>query len=152
MTKDTSYRLGRYEIIEKENGEVWWETHAGFGRLRAGKCFIVEEILFIGPYKREKPGFLKGEFIDHLNKFPKWKKTKYYCSSYNIYNSKTGRMSRNFGTDEDFGNKAKKKNSFGSKEKFCGEIIPKSISLTKVIANFKEKGVAIWKLLKDWFP
>ncbi len=84
MTKDTSYRLGRYEIIEKENGEVWWETHAGFGRLRAGKCFIVEEILFIGPFKKEKPGFLKSEFIDHLNKFPKWEETKYYCSSYTI--------------------------------------------------------------------
>ena len=74
MTKDTSYRLGRYEIIEKENGEVWWETHAGFGRLRAGKCFIEGEILFIGPYKTEELGFLKGEFIQHLNKLPKWVK------------------------------------------------------------------------------
>ena len=152
MTKDTSYRLGRHEIIEKENGEVWWETHAGFGRLRSGKCFIVEEILFIEPHKTEKSGFLKGEFIEHLNKFPKWEETKYYCSSYTILNCKTGRISRNFGPDEDLVNKTKRKNSCGSKEKYCGEIIPKSINLTKGIAKFKDKGVAIWKLLKDWFP
>jgi len=152
MTKDTSYRLGRYEIIKKENGEVGWEAHAGFGGLRAGRCFIEGEILLIGPYETEKLGFLKGEFIQHLNKLPKWEKTKYYCSSYTIYNCKTGRIPRNFGPDEDLVNKTKKKNSFGSKEKFCGEIIPKSVNLTKVIAKFKEKGVAIWKLLKDWFP
>ena len=152
MMKDTSYRLGRYEIIEKENGEVWWETHAGFGRLRAGKCFIVEEILFIGPYETEKLGFLKGEFIEHLNKFPKWEKTKSYCSSYTIYNCKTGKMSRDFGADEDFGNKTKRINNWGSKEKFYEETIPKPVNLAKVIAKVKGKGLAIWRLIKDWFP
>jgi len=152
MTKDTSYRLGRYEIIEKENGEVGWEAHAGFGRLRAGKCFIVEEILFIGPYKKENPGFLKGEFIEHLNKFPKWEKTKYYCSSYTIHSCKTGRMSRNFGADEDIGNKIKRINNLGSKEKFYEETIPKPVNFAKVIAKVKGKGLAIWRLIKDRFP
>ena len=33
MTKDTSYGLGRFEIIEKKSGEIWWGTHAGFGPL-----------------------------------------------------------------------------------------------------------------------
>ena len=152
MTKDTSYRLGRFEIIEKKNDEIWWETHAGFGRFRAGKCFIVGEILFIAPYKMEEPGFLKGEFIEHLNKYPKWEKTKYYCLSYSIYNCKTGRMSRNFGADDDLGNKTKTKKKFSSKEKFYEETITKSIYLTKGIVKFKEKGVAIWRLLKDRFP
>ncbi|MFC1812398.1 hypothetical protein ACFL03_06865 [Thermodesulfobacteriota bacterium] len=167
MTKDMSYRLGRYEIIEKENGEIWWESHAGFGRLRAGKCFIIEDILFIGPYKKEKPGFLKGEFIEHLNKFPKWEKTKYHCSSYTIYNCKTGRRSRNFGADEDFrneappsklkgipakANKIKRINNSDSKEKFCEETIPKPVNLAKVIAKVKGKGGAIWRRIKDRFP
>jgi len=151
MTKDTSYGLGRFEIIEKKNGEIWWETHAGFGRLRAGKCFIVGEILFIGPYKTEKPGFLKGEFIEHLNKLSKWEKTKHYCSSYSIYNCKTGRMSRNFGEGEDLEKKTKTKNNFGNKRKIYEETITKPIILTTVIAKFKEKGVVIWRLLKNRF-
>ncbi|MBC8430291.1 MAG: hypothetical protein H8D96_00055 [Desulfobacterales bacterium] len=151
MTNDTSYRLGRFEIIEKENGEIHWETHAGFGRLRTGKCFIEGEILFIGPHKTEELGFLKGEFIDHLNKFPKWEKTKYYCSSYSIYSCKTGRMSRNFGAGEDIGNKIKRINNLGGKEKFCEETIPEPVNLSKVISKFTEKGVVIWGLLKGRF-
>jgi hypothetical protein len=151
MTKDMSYGLGRFEIIEKKNGEIWWEAHAGFGRLRAGKCFIAGEILFIGPYKTEKPGFLIGEFIEHLNKLPKWEKTKHYCSSYSIYNCKTGRMSRNFGEGEDLEKKTKTKNNFGNKIKIYEETITKPIILTTVIEKFKEKGVVIWRLLKDRF-
>ena len=42
------------------------------------------------------PGFLKGEFLDHLNKLPKWEKTKYYCTSYKIYECKTGQTSNHF--------------------------------------------------------
>lgn len=151
MTKDTSYRLGRFEIIEKKNGGMWWETHAGFGRLRSGKCFIVGEILFIAPYKMEEPGFLKGEFIEHLNKYPKWEKTKYYCLSYSLYNCKTGRMSRNFGAGEDLESKTKTKNNFGNKENFYEEPTAKPTNLTKGIFKFKEKGVAIWGLIKDRF-
>jgi hypothetical protein len=151
MTKDNSYRLGRFEIIEKKNGEMWWETHAGFGRLRAGICFIVGEILFIGPYKTEKPGFLIGEFIEYLNKLPKWGKTKYYCSSYSIYNCTTGRISRNFGVDEDIGSNSKTKNNLADKEKIYKETIIKPINLSEGVIKFKEKGAAIWRLLKNRF-
>ncbi len=151
MTKDTSYRLGRFEIIEKKHGEISWETQAGFGLLRAGKCYIVGEILFIGPYRTEKPGFLKGEFIEHLNKLPKWEKTKYYCSSYSIKNCKTGRMSRNFGAGEGLASKTKTKNNFGNKENFYEETITKPINLTKGLGKFKDKGLVVWGLLKDRF-
>jgi hypothetical protein len=58
--------------------------------LRSGKCFIHEDILFIKPSDSTGPGFLKGEFLDHLNKLPKWGKTKYYCASYKIYECKSG--------------------------------------------------------------
>jgi hypothetical protein len=102
-------------------------------------------------YKTEKPGFLKGEFIEHLNKLPKSEKTKHYCSSYSIYNCKTVRMSRNFGAGEDLRSKTKTKNNFGNKEKIYKKTITKPINLTTVIAKFKEKGVVIWRLLKDRF-
>ena len=86
----TAYRLGEYKIIEYEHGDLWWETHIGLGSSKSGKCFINGDILFIIPSDSMGPGFLKGEFLDHLNKLPKWEKTKYYCVSYKIHECKSG--------------------------------------------------------------
>ncbi len=86
----TAYRLGEYKIIENEHGDLWWETHIGLGSSKSGKCFINGDILFIKPSDSTGPGFLKGEFLDHLNKLPKWEKTKYYCASYKIHECKSG--------------------------------------------------------------
>jgi hypothetical protein len=87
----TAYRLGEYKIIEYEHGDLWWETHIGLGSSKSGKCFINGDILFIKPSDSMGPGFLKGEFLDHLKKLPKWEKTKYYCASYKIHECKSGR-------------------------------------------------------------
>ncbi len=150
MTKDTSYRLGRYEIIEKENGEVWWETHSGFGLLRAGKCFIEGKILFIGPYKTEEPGFLKGEFIEHLNKLSKWEKTKYYCSSYTICNCKTGRRSPELKTGQKVGKQHKcVKDNIASKETYDGGTTANLIYGAKAAMKVKKKIVGTWGLFKN---
>jgi hypothetical protein len=47
-------------------------------------------ILFIEPgHTSEENGFLKGEFLDQLNRLPKWGKTHYYCTSFNIVKCKT---------------------------------------------------------------
>jgi hypothetical protein len=78
------YRLVEYKITENGHGDLWWETHMGLGSLKIGKCFINGDILFLSPSDNIEPGFLKGEFLDHLNKLPKWEKTKYYCASYRI--------------------------------------------------------------------
>jgi len=83
--QNTAYKLAEYKIIENEHGELWWENHTGLGSLKSGKCFINGGILFIAPSDITGPGFLKGEFLDHLNRLPKWEKTKYYCASYKIY-------------------------------------------------------------------
>jgi hypothetical protein len=88
MMQNTAYRLAEYKIIENEHGDLWWETHIGFGSLKSGKCFINGDILFIKPSDSTGPGFLKGEFLDHLNKLPKWEKTQYYCASYKTYKCK----------------------------------------------------------------
>lgn len=84
MMQNTAYRLAEYKIIENKHGDLWWETHIGLGSLKTGKSFINGDILFLVPSDITGPGFLKGEFLDHLNKLPKWKKTKYYCASYRI--------------------------------------------------------------------
>jgi hypothetical protein len=91
-----SYGLAQYEIIENESGELWWKAHAGLGRIRHGKCFVEDGILFIGASSKadfKKPGesgFLRREFLKHLNQLPKWEKTEYYCSSYTLRLCKTG--------------------------------------------------------------
>ena len=82
--KATFYKLGEYKIIEDDNGALWWEAHAGLGALIGGKCFTTGEILFIGPRESEESGFLANEFLNQLDRFPKWERTKFYCLNYEI--------------------------------------------------------------------
>ena len=85
-----AYKLSEYKIIEHLDGDLWWESHFGLGTLKTGKCFINKDILFIKPSDNTGPGFLKGEFLDHLKKLPRWEKTKFYCTSFKIYECKSG--------------------------------------------------------------
>lgn len=94
--QNTAYKLADYKVIENEHGDLWWETHFGFGSLRIGKCFINGDILFMKHSESKEPGFLRGEFLDHLNKLPKWEKTKYYCTNYKIYECKSFQKTINF--------------------------------------------------------
>jgi len=89
--KEAFYRLAEYKIIESNNGALWWESHAGLGALIGGKCFIRGKILFIGPRESEEPGFLANEFLNQLDRFPKWDRTKFYCLNYKICGCKSGR-------------------------------------------------------------
>ena len=41
MTNDTSYRLGRFEIVEKENGEIHWTVKKIFTK----KPYLSQQIL-----------------------------------------------------------------------------------------------------------
>jgi hypothetical protein len=83
--QDRSYRLGRYEIIEKSGGAIWWKSHGGFATQKMGKCFIEGNILFICSSEMDEEGFLINEFLEHLEKFPRWDRTKYYCPSFMLY-------------------------------------------------------------------
>jgi hypothetical protein len=89
--KSTFYRLGEYKIVDSGTGALWWEAHAGLGALISGKCFIRGEILFIGPRESEEPGFLANEFLNQLERFPRWEKTKHYCLNYTIYECRSCR-------------------------------------------------------------
>ena len=81
MIQTVAYKLAEYKIIENVYGDLSWECHFGLGTLKNGKCFINGDILYFKPSDNTGPGFLKGEFLDHLNRLPKWQKTKYYCTS-----------------------------------------------------------------------
>jgi len=89
--QNTAYRLAEYKVIENEHGDLWWETHIGLGSLKSGKCFINGDILFIKPSDSTGPGFLKGEFLDDLKKYPKWGKTKFYCIGVGVHHCKNGK-------------------------------------------------------------
>jgi hypothetical protein len=99
--QNASYKLAEYKIIENEHGDLWWESHIGLGSLKSGKCFINGGILFITPSDITGPGFLKGEFLDHLKRLPDWQRTKYFCASYAMYYSSTGAVCRRLGEEKD---------------------------------------------------
>ena len=89
MIERKKYRLAEYKIIESEDGYVWWEAHSGFCSVKMGRCFIHGYILFIEPGQTSNDnGFLKGDFLDQINRLPVWVKTNYYCTNFNIVKCK----------------------------------------------------------------
>ena len=76
---EIKYRLGEFIIIEHSSVLLTWVTHIALGAQRSGRCFIVGNILVIGPLEREEAGHLKLEFHEHLMKLPAWDKTRFYC-------------------------------------------------------------------------
>ena len=89
--KETIYRLGEYKIIESDTGQLMWEIHFGFGEIQKGRCFRKGNILFIGPAESYRNGFLKGEFLDNLKKYPKWGKTKFFGNGIDVHHCKNGK-------------------------------------------------------------
>ncbi len=89
--KETIYRLGEYKIIESDTGQLMWEAHFGFGESEKGRCFRKGSVLFIGSAENCRNGFLKGEFLDDLKKYPKWGKTKFYCIGVCVHHCKNGK-------------------------------------------------------------
>jgi len=79
LINEIKYRLGDFIIIEHRGVLLTWVTHIALGAQRSGRCFIVGNILVIGPLDREEAGHLKLEFHEHLMKLPAWNKTRYYC-------------------------------------------------------------------------
>jgi hypothetical protein len=95
--KMAAYKLNEYRIDLDENGLLGWETHYGFGVQRRGMCFIYHDILIIGPCSYEEIGYLKGEFIDRLEKLLPWNKTRHYCFASELLDVVSGRsLDHNF--------------------------------------------------------
>src|SRR5210317_2099408 len=89
--KETIYRLGEFKIIESDTGPLIWEAHYGFGEIQKGRCFRKGNILFIDSAESYQNGFLKGEFLDDLKKYPKWDKTKYFGNGVDVHHCKNGK-------------------------------------------------------------
>jgi hypothetical protein len=89
--KASIYKMGEYKITEYNSDDLLWEIHFGMGALKEGKCFRKGQILFLSPTHDERPGFLKGEFLDHLKPLPCWQKTRYYCPGIHIRRCDNGK-------------------------------------------------------------
>jgi hypothetical protein len=100
MPNTLLYRLGEYRITDYENGRLSWERHVDFGVQRSGDGYLLGDVLIVGPGNQEENGFLIGEFLDQLKKFPVWSKTRYYCHASELLEVATGR-----GLTEDFLNR-----------------------------------------------
>jgi len=87
--EDVNFRLKRYEINKKANGQVVWKTYAGLSTLRTGACIILENILFIGPWQDEQTDLIRRQFIANLKQQPEWNQTKYYCPTFSLRECKT---------------------------------------------------------------
>jgi len=89
------YRLDEYRITEDENGLLRWEKLFHFGIQRSGKCFILGDILIIGHWSHEEAGYLQLEFFEQLEKLSAWKKTRYYCYSFELLDISNGQSLTN---------------------------------------------------------
>ena len=139
--KTAAYKLNEYRIIEDENGLLWWETHYGFGVQRRGMCFIHNDILIIGPCSHEEIGYLKGEFLDRLEKLPLWNKTKHYCFASELLDVASGRS-----LDQDFLDRMSFSVSIGSNR--AGPILdrdPGTFRLEKYQITVATNGQVTWQ-------
>ncbi|WP_028323943.1 hypothetical protein [Desulfatirhabdium butyrativorans] len=86
-----SYKMGEIKITERSADDLRWEMHFGMGALKEGRCYRKGQILFLSPAQDERPGYLKGEFLDHIKPLPLWIKTRYYCIGFHIRRCDTGK-------------------------------------------------------------
>ena len=89
-TEDVAFRLQRYEIIKKTNGQIVWKTDTGPNTVSGGNCIILEDILFIVPGQNEQTNLIKQQFLANLKQLSEWNQTKYYCHRLSLHDCKTG--------------------------------------------------------------
>lgn len=82
------FRLQKYEINLKPNGQVLWRKYEGQSGIRSGLCIILEDILFMGPGQNEQTNLFKRQFLMDLKQLPEWNQTKYYCPRFSLQECK----------------------------------------------------------------
>jgi hypothetical protein len=151
MIEDRFYRLGQYKIIEKHNGALCWESYGGFSSIKGGKCLIEGDILFLVAGETKEHGYLLLEFKEHLNKLPRWEKTKYYCPSYTIYSCKTGRrcLLEEREKEPDRETFRIRHNVYPEVTKGRGILAKPSVA-TEVIIKIRRRATETLELFRDW--
>ena len=136
-------KLGRYEIREMDNGQLFWKSPGGVGSLKRGRCHIKGSILFLEPGEIEQSELMKKEFMQQLNQLPDWVRTKYFCAIYAIYYSSTGARCRRLGEEKD-GYVASaeyitaRNKTFGAGKNIKPAILSKSVAKDELTSFFKQ--------------
>ncbi len=152
IQSEAFYKLSKYKIIEAVGGGLWWESHHGMSECQTGRCFVEGSILIIGPIESERPGFFKREFVEHLNRLPSWRKTKYFCLSRSIYPCKTStRLSPISKTEMRMAVKcdSPKYKAIGGMSKNINSQI-KNVDYKQHCSSLKLRLIGGWKLVKRW--
>lgn len=84
-TENAAFRLQRYEITSKTNGQIGWRDYSAGGIFRTGECTIIEDILFLGPWQGVQTDLTKRQFLANLSHLPEWNQTKYYCPRFSLH-------------------------------------------------------------------
>jgi hypothetical protein len=87
--ENISFRLSQFEITVKGDNELIWKSYIGQKALNVGKAFVHSDILFLAHGVSVKTDILKKYFLEHLLLLPPWKRTKYFCRQYTLYNCNT---------------------------------------------------------------
>ena len=88
VTENAVYRLQRYEITIIKNGQVISKTYSGSNSVTWGNCFILEDILFIGPQKNKPTNLNKKQFLESLRQLPTWDQTAYFSNKLSLHKCK----------------------------------------------------------------
>ncbi len=90
VLENAVYRLQRYQIIVKTDGQIISRTYSGSNSVSSGNCFIFENILFIGPQKNEPSNFNKRQFLANLRQLPRWDQTAYFSKRFSLHECEPG--------------------------------------------------------------
>jgi hypothetical protein len=88
--EDLAFRLQRYEIVKKANGQIVWITHAGPKIVNSGNCLVLKDILFIESGQSKQSGLNKRSFLANLRRLPKWDHTRFYSPKLSLLDCKSG--------------------------------------------------------------
>lgn len=78
LFKDNSFRLHKYMITRKPDGDFVWSSHAGANFIKSGPCFLLEDIAFLNPSRNSVKTMTRQQFTADLEQLPEWRQTMYY--------------------------------------------------------------------------
>lgn len=90
VTENAVHRLQRYEIIVGTDGQIISKTYSGSNSVACGNCFILENILFIGPQQSKPSNFTKRQFLASLRQLPNWDQTAYFSKRFSLHECMLG--------------------------------------------------------------
>ena len=91
VLENAVYRLQRYEVIVKTDGQIYSRTYSGSNSISSGKCFILENILFIGPQQNKPSTFNKRQFLANLRQLTIWDQTAYFSKRFSLHECEPGK-------------------------------------------------------------